>query len=116
MPTMKSSTSIPANATVTNVLDGQDYQLLPFDALGDLYVSQSATGLELEFKLTATSLASGITPNIAAAAGRVQQDTDAIFRGEPMPAGKQLKLTFRNTTAGALTANWWVELTQVGPG
>ena len=110
MPTMKGSTSIAANATNTNVLDGQDFQWLPFNALVSLAAAQSATGLELDFKATAEAIAATITPNIVAATGRVQQDTDTIFKNEPIPAGKQLKLTVRNTTAGALTLHWNVEL------
>lgn len=114
MPTMRGSTSVAANATNANVLDGADYQFIPFDAIVDVYAAQSATGLELGVKATAESLAASVVPNIVQATGRVQEDSDSIVEEEPIPAGKQLKLEARNTTAGALTLFWMVKIRRIG--
>jgi len=110
MPSMKGVRSIAANATNANVLENEDMEFVPYDALVSVAVAQSATGLELDFKQGTDSLASGISPNIVSATGRVEDDTDTILRNEPVPAGKRLKLPVRNTTAGALSIFYTVNI------
>ena len=110
MPVMKGSTAVAANATNQNALDEYDFEFMPYDGLVSVVVAQSATGLEVDVKATSESLAAAVVPNIVAATGRVQTDTDTILNNEPVPKGKRLKLLIRNTTAGSLTLHWVVNV------
>lgn len=113
MPTMKGNTSIAANSTNLTLLQDQDYEFLPYAAYVSLWASESATGLTTTFKGTAESLVSAAAPNIAAAAGRVQIDTDGLLVNEPLAAGTRLQLGATNSTGGAVTLNWIVEITRI---
>ena len=105
MPTMQDSVVVAANAVSANVLAGQLYEFIPPGANVTLSCAGSATGLR-------TTYISGI-PLINDQAINLQNrfpivPDDVLHSGE-VPGGRQV-LTFRNTTAGALTAFWRVDL------
>lgn len=104
MPTMQDSISVAANSVSANVLAGQLYEFVPE---GDITVSctGSATGLR-------TTLICG-TPIIDDQAASLQNRypivPDDVIHSGYVPGGR-LILRFRNTTAGALTMFWRVDV------
>lgn len=107
MPTMQGSVSVAANSVSTNQLAGQLYEFLPSNAQIVLSCTGSATGLNVTF------LAGGVTLINDQAIGlqnRFPIIPDDIITQEVIPAGARLFLTFRNTTGGALTAFWRVDV------
>lgn len=107
MPTMQGSVSVAANAVSANVLAGEQYEFLPADAGVVISATGSATGLNT------TLLAGGVTLVNDQAIGlqnRFPIIPDDILTQEVVPGGSRLLLRFRNTTAGALTAFWRVDV------
>ncbi len=107
MPTMQGSVSVGANAVSANVLAGQLFEFLPQNAQVVLSVTGSAAGLNT------TLLAGGVTlinDQAISSANRFPVIPDDILTQEVIPAGARLLLTFRNTTGGALTAFWRVDV------
>ena len=107
MPTMQNSVSVAANAVSANVLAGELYEFLPGNAQVILSCTGSAAGLNT------TLLAGGVTLINDQAIGsqnRFPVIPDDIITQEVVPGGARLLLTFRNTTGGALTAFWRVDV------
>lgn len=107
MPTMQNSISVAANAKSANVLAGLQFEFLAQNANVTLSCSGSAAGLNC------TLLAGGVTlidDQPISAQNRFPIIPDDILTQEGVPAGARLLLTFRNTTAGALTAFWRVDI------
>lgn len=107
MPTMQGSVSVAANAVSTNQLAGLLYEFLPRRAKLTISATGSATGLNM------TLLAGGVSLVNDQAIGlqnRFPIIPDDIQCQEVVPGGARLLLTFRNTTAGALTAFWRVDV------
>lgn len=105
---MQNSISIAANSTNENVLTGQRYERAPIDAMGALYCAGSALGLTAELNVGGSS----ITPPTAVNAQNrlpVVPD-DSLVEDWPSPEGELIQLRVVNTTAGALTFFWRVEL------
>lgn len=104
MPTMQDSVSVPANSVSANVLSGQLYEFVPESNI-TVSVTGSATGLR-------TSLICG-QPIIDDQAINLQNRfpivPDDIIHNGYVPGGRMI-LRFRNTTAGALTAFWRVDV------
>jgi len=112
MPAMKGVQTLAA-AAVENVLTGLDYEFLPWDAWVSLYASVSAVTGTIGFKADSVAIvADGSIPNVASAAGVVQQDRDLIFKDQVVPANTRLKLRAVGTAA-AETLNWWVVIEQI---
>lgn len=107
MPTMQNSVSVAANGVSPNVLAGEQYEFLPAQAAVVLSATGSATGLRV------TLLAGGVTLINDQAIGlqnRFPLIPDDIITQENVPQGARLLLTFRNTTGGAITAFWRVDV------
>jgi hypothetical protein len=105
MPTMQDSLSVAANSVSVNVLAGQLFEFLQQGAVITLSVTGSAAGLR-------TTYICGV-PMINDQAINLQNrfpliPEDVMLSGQ-VPGGRQV-LTFRNTTAGALTAFWRVDV------
>ena len=106
MPTMQDSVSVAANAVSTNQIAGQLYEFVRRGTLCVLSATGSVTGLRLTFIIN--------TPVVNDQAIGLQNrfpiiPDDIVFTGR-VTAGR-LFLTFRNTTAGAITAFWRVDVT-----
>lgn len=107
MPTMQGSVSVAANATTTNQLAGLQYEFLPANAQVVLSCTASLTGMNVSF------LAGGVTLIDDQAIGllnRFPVIPDDIITQEFIPQGARLLLRFRNTTGGAVTAFWRVDV------
>jgi len=105
MPTMQDSVSVGANAVSANVLAGQLYEFVPNGTRVALSCTGSATGLR-------TTLIANI-PVLNDQAINLQNrfpiiPDDIIYTGTVRQC--RLVLTSRNTTAGALTFFWRVDL------
>lgn len=107
MPTMQGSVSVAANVVSPNVLAGQQFEFLPQNAQCSLAVAGSAVGLNTSL------LAGGVTiinDQAINGANHFPVIPDDIMSQEVIPGGARLLLTFRNTTGGALTAFWRVDV------
>lgn len=103
--------SVPANSTVQNVVSGQRYERVPFQAaIGSLYATGSAAGLQCELNVGGNS----VTPPIVVNTGnRVPLVPDDLcLDGWEAVQGQLIQLSATNTTAGALTFRWKIELTE----
>ena len=105
MPTMQGSVSVAANGVSANVLSGQLYEFVPPGANVTLSVTGSATGLNTTF-ICGVPL---INDQAIGLQNRFPLIPDDVMHAGQVPGGRMV-LSFRNTTAGALTAFWRVDV------
>lgn len=108
---MQSSVSVGANATNENVVSGQRYERPPFNAYGDLYCSSSATGLTAELNINGVSVTPPTSVNLQNRFPVVPDDV--LVEDWEAPAGGLIQIRVVNSTGGALTFFWRVELEEV---
>lgn len=105
MPMMQDSVAVLANSVSANVLAGQLYEFLPEGANVTVSVAGSATGLRTTY-ICGVPIINDQAMNLQ---NRFPIIPDDIITSGPVPGGRQV-LTFRNTTAGTLTAFWRVDV------
>jgi len=105
MPTMQDSLSVAANAVSLNVLAGQLYEFVDVGTLVTVSVTGSSTGLRTSF-ICGIPLINDQAINLQ---NRFPLIPDDIIHSGQVPGGRMV-LTFRNGTAGALTAFWRVDV------
>jgi len=105
---MQSSASIAANTTNENVLTGQRFERAPSPAIGGLYVCGSASGLTAELNVGGRSVTPPTSVNTQNRFPVVPDDSLAM--DWEAYAGELIRVRIVNTTAGALTIFWRVEL------
>lgn len=105
MPTMQDSLSVGANAVSANVLAGQLYEFVEQGSSVTISVTGSAIGLRTSF-ICGIPLINDQAINLQ---NRFPLVPDDIIHSGLVPGGRMV-LTFRNTTAGALTAFWRADL------
>lgn len=105
MPTMQDSVSVAANAVSVNQLAGQLYEFVPEGAQVTVSVTGSATGLRTTF-ICGVPLINDQAINLQ---NRFPLVPDDIIHSGFVPGGRMV-LTARNTTVGALTFFWRVDL------
>jgi hypothetical protein len=105
MPLMQDSVSVAANAVSANVLAGQLYEFVNPGTLVTVSVTGSATGLRATF-ICGTPIINDQAINLQ---NRFPLIPDDLLTTGPVPGGRMV-LTARNTTAGALTFFWRVDL------
>lgn len=110
MPIIQKSLSVGASANLTNILSGEFYEFLPYNALVEVAANQSATGLLIDFISGVDVVAKDFTPLIKATAP-VYPDDFALQ--DIAAAGERLVMAVRNTTAGALTLLYTVRISPV---
>lgn len=106
MPTMQDSVSVAANAVSTNQLSGQQYEFVPAGINATLSCTGSATGLRVTLVCGNVTL---INDQAIGLQNRFPLIPDDVMHAGPIPGGRMI-LTFRNTTAGALTAYWRMDV------
>jgi hypothetical protein len=105
---MQGSNSIAANATVENVISGQRFERAPWNSIGGIYTTGSALGITAELNVGGNSITPP-TPTNAQNRFPVVPD-DSLIQGWEAYAGQLIQVRAVNTTAGALTLFWRVEL------
>ena len=105
MPTMQDSVSVAANAVSANVLAGQLFEFVEPGSQVAVAVAGSATGLRTTF-ICGIPLINDQAINLQ---NRFPLLPDDLIHVGIVPGGRMV-LTFRNTTAGALTAFWRVDI------
>lgn len=105
MPTMQDSVSVAANSVSANVLAGQLYEFVPTGTRVTLSVTGSATGLRSTL-IANIPVMNDQAINLANRFPIIPDDI--IYTG--VVRACRLVLTARNTTAGALTFFWRVDV------
>jgi hypothetical protein len=108
MPRMSSSVSVAANSASTNVLAGLLEEFLAADSAVRAMATTTATGVNCSFVMGRTAIVNDQLISFANRYPIIPDDTIAEHGGR---RGTRLILTFRNTTAGALTVTWVVDIT-----
>lgn len=106
---MMYNVSVPANSTIQNVVAGNRYERVPFQAVvGTMMCTGSAAGLICELNVGGQSVSSPIEVN---ANNRVPLVPDDLAcHGWEALQGQLIQISVTNTTAGALTFRWKIEL------
>jgi len=102
---MQDSVSVAANSVSANVLAGQLYEFIPPGANVTLSCTGSATGLRTTF-ICGIPLINDQAFNFQ---NRFPLIPDDVIHSGGTPGGRMV-LTARNTTAGALTFFWRVDV------
>jgi hypothetical protein len=108
MPTFSNRQSVAANAVVTNVMSGNQYEFLPFDAFVEFGLVAAATGLNATVT-TGSDLLQSDTE--VSAANRMPIYPDDFVLNDVAAAGDRLVVSFRNTTGAAIVAFTIVKIT-----
>ena len=110
MPTLQNSVSVAANAVSSNQVQGEQFEFLSRPSLLRLYNTGSAIGLNCTLLVGGRTV---INDQPISLQNRFPITPDDFMGEAGGVAGERLILTFRNTTAGALTAFWRVEILPV---
>jgi hypothetical protein len=102
---MQDSVSVSANSVSSNQLSGQLYEFVPQGANVTVSCTGSATGLRVSF-ICGVPL---IEDQAIGLQNRFPLIPDDVIHSGPVPGGRMV-LKFRNSTGGALTAFWRVDV------
>jgi hypothetical protein len=105
-----SALSVAANAVSTNVYAGKLYEFPPRPSIVRVRLSGSAAGLNATLLVGGVSI---VNDQAISQSNRWPILPDDLLIQVPVRAGSRLVLTFRNTTAGALTFNHVTEILAV---
>lgn len=100
-----------ANATVANALSGKLYEFVTRPSIVRLYATGSAVGLNMTLLVGGVAI---FSDQEVSAANRTPIMPDDFVCEAMAPAGTRLILSYRNTTAGAITAFSTVDIIPVG--
>lgn len=100
MPLIQQQISIAANAVNDNVIQGSQFEFLPYDAALRFALNGSATGLVADVYSGQDVLAEQMGVNTL---NRVPINPDDFLLSDVAAGGERIKLRVRNTTGGALT-------------
>lgn len=108
MPRMQEgSLSVAANATSTNRVAGLTHEFLNGAAQVILAAAASAVGLNASLLIAGVAI---VDDQSVSQANRFPIIPDDIVSSETVGGGRII-LRFRNTTGGALTVNWLIDVT-----
>jgi|SRR5262245_3601668 len=110
MPVMTDRQSVAANATVTNVLAGKLHEFLSRPSAIRLYACASAVGLNVTFIVGSQSTVQDQEVN---AQNRMPIVPDDFVADAGGLGGERVLISYRNTTAGAITAFTRIEVEAV---
>lgn len=105
---MSGTLSVAANATSANVLAGLQHEFLAGAAAVSLAATSSATGINATLTIGGRVIVDDMYISLANRFPILPDDT--ICSGEAGIGGERMVLRFRNTTAGALTVIWAVDV------
>lgn len=107
MPIMSGTLSVAANTTSANVVAGETFEFAPGAAIITVLGTSSATGINCSLTVGGLSVAQGALVSHANRFPIQPDDVAAQIGADP---GDRLFLTFTNTTGGALTVFWKVNV------
>jgi len=110
MPVIQNSVVIAANATNDNVIQGSQFEFLPYNAMLEFGLCASAAGLVADVYSGQDTVAESFALNTQ---NRFPVYPDDYPLNDVAGAGERVKVRIRNTTAGALTAFYSVKITPV---
>ncbi len=110
MPVIQNSVSVGANATNDNVLQGSQFEFLPYNAFLEFGLVGSATGLLADVYSGADTVAESFALSTQ---NRFPIYPDDYPLNDVAGAGERIKVRIRNTTGGALTAFYSVRISAV---
>jgi hypothetical protein len=110
MPVIQNTVSIAANATNENVIQGSQFEYLPYNALCEFGLLGAATGLVADVYSGADIVAESYA--LAFKAGFPVYPDDYNLN-DVAAAGDRLKVRVRNTTGAAIVLSYSVRLTPV---
>jgi hypothetical protein len=110
MPTIKNTISIAANATNENIIQGSQFEYLPYNALCEFGVLGAATGLVADVYSGADIVAESYALSFKAGFPVYPDDFDL---NDVAAAGERLKVRVRNTTGAAIICSYAVRVTPV---
>lgn len=111
MPFLQRTDSIAGNAFNANVWTGTQFEFSPYDALLELGVMGSATGLQITFATGADTLAIDQAVTVVRAANQYPIYPDDFVINDVVGEGERIVQAMRNTTAGALSHFSGIKLT-----
>lgn len=111
MPYLQRTDSIAANGFNPNVWTGTQFEFAPYDALLELGVMGSATGLSVTFATGADTLAIDQSCTIVRLANQYPIYPDDFTINDVVGEGERIIEAIRNTTAGALSHLSAIKLT-----
>jgi len=109
-PMMQDSLSVAANSVSANVLAGLLYEFLPSHARVSFLATGSATGLRATVNIGGEQVLDDAAVNLQ---NRFPIIPDDLLVTDGGRMGERLIFRFRNTTVGALTAFWLVQIAPV---
>ncbi len=107
MPVILGNVSVAANSLSANVLAGELFEYLPRATAVSVFVTGSALGLRVSYSIGGEIQVDDATIN---AQNRMPVVPDDLLLKAGGRRGERQILKFRNTTAGALTANWLLQI------
>lgn len=110
MPVIQNSVSVAANATNDNVLQGSQFEFLPFNAFLEFGLVASAAGLVADVYSGSDTVAESFALSTQ---NRFPVYPDDFPLNDVAAGGERIKVRIRNTTGGALTAFFSVRITPV---
>jgi hypothetical protein len=110
MPTIKVSTSVAANATNDNVLAGNQFEFLPYNARLEFAVVAAAGGMVMDVYSGSDTL---IEAGAVSPANRSPIYPDDFDLVDVAAGGERIKVRLRNTTGAAIVVNTTVRITPV---
>lgn len=110
MPLIQSSVTIAANSVTDNVLTGSQFEFLPYNAALNFGMTASATGLTVDAYSGQDTLCENLAPSLQ---NRFPIYPDDFNLTDVAGAGERIKLRVRNTTGGALTFFYAVQINPI---
>lgn len=107
MPVIQSSVSVAANSVNDNVVAGSQFEYLPYNARVNFGFCGSAAGLLVDVFSGQDIVAESMAVNTQ---NRFPINPDDFVLADIAAAGDRLKVRVRNTTGGALTLFWSVNI------
>ena len=111
MPLLQRTDAIVLNAYNANVWTGTQFEFAPYDALLELGVLGSATGLQFTFATGADVLAIDQAVSVVTAANVYPVYPDQFVVNDVVGVGERIVEAIRNTTGGTLSHFSSIKLT-----
>jgi hypothetical protein len=110
MPVIQNSVSVAANATNDNIIQGSQFEFLPYNAMLEFGLVGSAAGLVADVYSGQDTVAESFALSTA---NRFPLYPDDYPLNDVAAGGERIKVRIRNTTGGALTCFYSVKITPV---